>query len=58
MAAMVLCHCGDDPARAEEEVRPLREFGPPAVDLVERMPYPVVNTLLDGGSPRGALNYW
>lgn len=58
LAAMVLCHCGDDPARAEEEVRPLREFGPPAVDLVERMPYPVVNTLLDDGFPRGALNYW
>ena len=22
------------------------------------MPYPVMNTLLDGGYPDGALNYW
>ncbi len=22
------------------------------------MPYPVMNTLLDEGFPRGALNYW
>ena len=22
------------------------------------MPYPVMNTLLDAGFPRGALNYW
>ena len=22
------------------------------------MPYPVMNTLLDGAFPRGALNYW
>ncbi len=58
LAAMVLCHCGDDPDRAEDDVRPLREFGPPALDLVERMPYPVMNTLLDDGFPPGALNYW
>ena len=28
------------------------------MDLVQPMPYPVVNTLLDDGFPRGALNYW
>jgi hypothetical protein len=22
------------------------------------MPYPVMNTLLDAGYPKGALNYW
>ncbi len=58
LAAMPLCHCGDDPEQAEADVRPLREFGSPALDLVDRMPYPVVNTLLDDGFPRGALNYW
>jgi hypothetical protein len=25
---------------------------------VAPMPYPAVNTMLDGGFPRGALNYW
>lgn len=58
LAAMPLCHCGDDPKRAEADVQPLREFGSPALDLVDRMPYPVVNTLLDDGFPPGALNYW
>jgi hypothetical protein len=28
------------------------------MDLVAPMPYPAVNTMLDGGFPRGALNYW
>ena len=56
-AAIAACHCGD-PAAAEAELKPLRQFGPPAVDLIQPMPYPVINTLSDGGYPRGAFNYW
>ena len=44
--------------RGRGRAAPLREFGPPALDLVAPMPYPAVNTMLDGGFPRGALNYW
>jgi hypothetical protein len=44
--------------RAERDVRPIREFGSPVRDAIERMPYPVVNTLIDDTVPRGALNYW
>ncbi|HET6190714.1 MAG TPA: FAD-dependent oxidoreductase, partial [Trebonia sp.] len=55
--AMIACHCGD-PASAEADLKPLRQFGPPAADLIQPMPYPVINTLSDGGYPRGALNYW
>jgi FAD binding domain/Berberine and berberine like len=58
LAAMIACHCGDDPAAAEGDLKALRQFGPPAVDLIQPMPYPVINTLSDGGYPRGALNYW
>lgn len=58
LAAISVCHCGDDPARAEADLKPIREFGSPVVDLVQPMPYPVVNTLLDDAFPRGALNYW
>ena len=36
---------------AEAELRPLREFGPPAMDMVAPMPYPAVNTMLDAGFP-------
>jgi len=58
LAAMVACHCGEDPAAAESDLKPLRQFGPPAADLIQPMPYPVINTLSDGGYPRGAFNYW
>jgi FAD/FMN-containing dehydrogenase len=57
LCALPLCHAGTI-AEAEAELAPLRKFGPPALDLVTPMPYPAVNTMLDGGFPRGALNYW
>src|SRR4029434_5074423 len=44
--------------RAARASEPFRQFGPPIIDRVERMPYPRVNTLLDEGTPAGALNYW
>jgi FAD/FMN-containing dehydrogenase len=58
LAAMIACHCGDDPAAAEKDLKPLRDFGPPAADLIQPMPYPVINTLSDAGYPKGAFNYW
>jgi hypothetical protein len=58
LAAMIACHCGDDPAAAEKDLKPLRDFGPPAADLIQPMPYPVINTLSDSGYPKGAFNYW
>jgi berberine-like enzyme len=57
IVANLVCHCGDL-AQAEADVKPLREFGPPLLDLIGPMPYPVINTLLDGAFPKGALNYW
>ena len=36
----------------------MRQFGPPILDVVAPMPYPVVNTMLDAAFPRGAFNYW
>jgi FAD/FMN-containing dehydrogenase len=57
VAALVPCHCGD-PATAESDVSALRAFGTPIADLVQPMPYPTVNTLLDDMFPKGALNYW
>ena len=57
LAAIIACHCGG-PAAAEAELKPLRQFGPPAADLIQPMPYPVINTLNDAGYPRGAFNYW
>jgi hypothetical protein len=57
IVATPVCHCGDA-KQAEADLRPLREVGPPLLDLIGPMPYPVINTLLDGAFPKGALNYW
>lgn len=43
---------------ADEVLRPMREFGPPAMDLVQPMPYVAVQQLIDGGNPDGLRNYW
>lgn len=56
LAAFVICHAA--PERAEVDLRPLLAFGSPAMVQVGPMPYPAVNMMLDGGYPRGALNYW
>jgi FAD/FMN-containing dehydrogenase len=57
LAAVVVCHCGAE-AQATEDLKPLLEFGEPAMVEVGPMPYPVLNTILDGAFPSGALNYW
>src|SRR5688572_20393927 len=57
LAAYVVCHAGE-PEQAQRDIAPLREFGQPLVVDVGPMPYPVMNTLLDDGFPRGGLNYW
>jgi FAD/FMN-containing dehydrogenase len=57
LAAMIVCHTGE-PEAAERDLAPLKAFGSPLVVDVGPMPYPVLNTILDGGFPVGALNYW
>jgi FAD/FMN-containing dehydrogenase len=57
LAALIVCHCGDL-ERAEKDVRPLLQFGTPALAQVGPMPYPAINMMLDDAFPRGALNYW
>jgi FAD/FMN-containing dehydrogenase len=44
-------------AEGETAVRPLREFGCPALDLVGPMSYAAVQTLLDQSAPHGMRNY-
>jgi FAD/FMN-containing dehydrogenase len=57
LAAMVTCHCGS-PAVGEAAMRPLKQFGTPAMDAIGPMPYCQLNGMLDAGFPKGALNYW
>src|SRR4051794_27554911 len=57
LAALIVFHTGH-PDEAERELAPFKTWGSPLVVDVASMPYPVMNTLLDGGFPPGSLNYW
>ncbi len=53
--AVLACHCGamED---AEPTIKPLRDLGP-AVDLIESMPYPALQSMLDEDLPPGVRCY-
>jgi hypothetical protein len=53
---LVGCWCGDR-REGEAALAPLRGLGP-VVDLFRPMPYPALQSMLDGGSPRGQRNYF
>jgi len=57
LAAMVACHCGSL-AEGESATRPLKELSSPVIAALGAMPYCQVNSMLDDGYPKGALNYW
>ena len=57
LAAFVACHCGPL-AVAERETQALKTFGQPVIDAFGPIDYTQLNTILDDGYPRGALNYW
>ncbi|MBO0728012.1 MAG: FAD-binding oxidoreductase [Acidimicrobiaceae bacterium] len=54
---VVVCYAGD-PDEGASVLGPLTQFGPPAVNLVQPMPYVAVQQLLDPTYPKGLLNYW
>jgi FAD/FMN-containing dehydrogenase len=57
LAVLAVFHTGD-PDQAERDLAPFKNWGSPVMTEVGRMPYPVMNTLLDDGFPAGSLNYW
>jgi FAD/FMN-containing dehydrogenase len=57
MIAVALCDCGALEAAAER-VKPLREFAPPAIDLLGPHPYLGLQTMFDASAPRGICAYW
>jgi FAD/FMN-containing dehydrogenase len=46
-----------DADEGREIMAPLKELGPPAVDLIQPMPYTAFEALLDPFTPKGLLNY-
>jgi len=57
LGAMVTCHCGP-PDAGGKAVGPLKQFGSPVVDTIGPISYWRLNSMLDAGYPKGALNYW
>jgi FAD/FMN-containing dehydrogenase len=58
LSAISSCHCGADAEQAEAELAPVRQFGSPVADKLQRVPYPVVNVGADWLFDPGTLNYW
>ncbi|MDO7866969.1 FAD-binding oxidoreductase [Nocardioides jiangxiensis] len=54
---VVIAYAGD-PDEAPAVLAPLLEFGPPAANLCQPMPYVAVQQLLDPPNPKGMHNYW
>ena len=52
-----VCHSGAA-SDGERLVRPIKEFGPPTIDLIGVMPYTALQTMSDAGFPPGNRNYW
>jgi len=57
MCGIVWCYTGPQD-KAEEVFKPIRAFGPPALDLAGPMPLPVLNSLFDALYPPGLQWYW
>jgi FAD/FMN-containing dehydrogenase len=53
----ILCYAGD-PEEGEKVIQPLREFGPPGLDVLGAMPYVAVQDLITEANPHGRRNYW
>jgi FAD/FMN-containing dehydrogenase/pimeloyl-ACP methyl ester carboxylesterase len=57
VVGVIMCYAGPV-EEGERALAPLREFGPPALDMVEPMPYTALQQLIDSGYPSGMRNYW
>lgn len=57
IVGVIVCYAGPV-EQGQEVLAPLLEFGPPAVNMVQPMPYTAVQQLTDEGAPAGMQNYW
>jgi FAD/FMN-containing dehydrogenase/pimeloyl-ACP methyl ester carboxylesterase len=57
VVGVIACYAGSLD-EGEQALRPLRSFGPPALDTVAPMPYVALQQLIDAGYPSGLRNHW
>ena len=58
VVGVVLGYFGEDLDKGEEVLRPMREFGPPGMDMIDRIPYVAMQQLIDPPNQKGLYNYW
>ena len=54
---IVWCYSGPM-EKAEERFKPIRAFGPPAIDFVGQVPWPALQSMFDALYPAGLQWYW
>ena len=54
---IAVCYSGKT-AEGERLLQPIKDFGPPAMDLIGPTSFRAIQTMFDAGSPRGRQNYW
>jgi FAD/FMN-containing dehydrogenase len=57
LVAIALCYCGEV-EEGQRVLAPLRKFGKPVADVIQPMPYVILQSLLDEAAPAGIQNYW
>ena len=57
MIALIPAWCGAA-EEGERALEPLRRFTAPAADMISRMPYPMMQRMLDAAAPFGMRSYW
>jgi hypothetical protein len=57
IVGVIVCYAGPV-EQGHDVLAPLLQFGPPAVNMVQPMPYTAVQQMTDEGSPDGMQNYW
>ena len=57
VVGVILGYAGP-PEEGEAVLRPMREFGPPGMDMIEPMPYTAMQQLIEPANQHGFLNYW
>ena len=57
-AGMIMFCCTGDQKQAEEAIRPFREVATPIIDAAGPIPFPALQSILDGLMPPGLQWYW
>jgi FAD/FMN-containing dehydrogenase len=57
LIAILVCYCGKI-EEGQTLLEPLRKFVQPVADIIQPMPYTVVQSYLDQTAPFGLQNYW